>query len=357
MTTKKLIRIGLAAVAVIVAAGLFRGFDRAHAATNLTATLSEWKITLNPAEVLAGDITIAAKNQGAVEHELVILKTDVAPDKLEMAGNRVNEDKYKSAGEIADFNAGTTESQAFKLDPGKYVLICNIAGHYQQGMAAALTVNPVPPATTATLSEWTITMSPAEVKAGDVTVVARNAGAVSHELVLLKTDAAPDKLEMAGNRVNEGKYESIGEIADFDAATTESATFKLDAGKYVLICNITGHYQQGMRAALVVAQAGTAASTPTTTPAATTPTASPTTVPTASPTTTPPPSPTRTLSPAPTAVPTAPPPIAPPSTGSGLVQKSNSTRSDPVALTLILAGLVAGAGSGGLWFVGRRSGR
>jgi uncharacterized cupredoxin-like copper-binding protein len=347
-TANQLFRIGLVAVAVLVATGLYHAADRAQAATNLTATLSEWKIALSPTDVLAGDITIAAKNQGAVEHELVLLKTDVAADKLEMAGNRVNEDKYKSAGEIADFSPGKTESQTFKLDPGKYVLICNITGHYQQGMAAALTVNPVPPATTATLSEWTIAMSPAEVKAGDVTVVARNAGAVSHELVLLKTDVAPDKLEMAGNRVNEDKYESMGEIADFDPATTESATFKLDAGKYVLICNITGHYQQGMRAALVVAQAGTAASTPTATP-------------TTSPTTAPPPSPTRTLSPAPTAVPTvAPtvaPPIAPPNTGSGLVQAPESASSYPVAPMWLFAGLVAVAGSGGLWFAGRRSRR
>ena len=139
---------------------------------------------------------------------------------------------------------------------------------------------------TATLSEWKITLNSAEVQAGDVTVVAKNAGAVSHELVVLKTNVAPDQLEMVANRVDESKYESIGEIADFDPPTTQSATFKFAAGKYVLICNIAGHYQQGMRVALTVVQTGTATATATAT-ATTTATATATATPTAAPTTAP----------------------------------------------------------------------
>jgi len=38
--------------------------------------------------------------------------------------------------------AGSTSDLSFDATPGKYVLVCNVPGHYQQGMAAGFLVEP-----------------------------------------------------------------------------------------------------------------------------------------------------------------------------------------------------------------------
>ncbi len=98
--------------------------------------LAEYSID-GPATLKAGKVSITAKNDGHIEHELVILKTDKKADALG-SGAEVPEDG--AVGEIEDLGAGKSESKDFDLQPGHYALICNIAGHYAGGMHADLTV-------------------------------------------------------------------------------------------------------------------------------------------------------------------------------------------------------------------------
>ncbi len=93
----------------------------------------------------AGSTVIEAPNDGSVEHELVLFKTNMDPAKLPTeAGGGVDEEKMdqiaEEGGEIPDVEAGKTESGNFKLTPGKYVMFCNLPGHYAQGMYGTLTV-------------------------------------------------------------------------------------------------------------------------------------------------------------------------------------------------------------------------
>jgi uncharacterized cupredoxin-like copper-binding protein len=92
-----------------------------------------------------GPTVIEAPNEGSVEHELVVFKTSMDPAKLPTeASGEVDEEKMdeiaESAGEIADVEAGDTKAGDFKLTPGKYVIFCNLPGHYAQGMYGTLTV-------------------------------------------------------------------------------------------------------------------------------------------------------------------------------------------------------------------------
>jgi uncharacterized cupredoxin-like copper-binding protein len=43
--------------------------------------------------------------------------------------------------EVDDIEGGSTQSLTVNLDAGSYVLICNLPGHYGQGMLAGFTVN------------------------------------------------------------------------------------------------------------------------------------------------------------------------------------------------------------------------
>lgn len=92
----------------------------------------------------AGSVTIGAPNEGKVEHELMLLKTNTDPAKLPTASDGGVEEKLHMAaeknGEIADVQPGETKSGTFDLTPGKWVMFCNVPGHYAQGMYGSLTV-------------------------------------------------------------------------------------------------------------------------------------------------------------------------------------------------------------------------
>lgn len=92
-----------------------------------------------------GSVTISAPNDGNVVHELVLAKTSTQPGELPTTSDgTVDEAKLEAqgenAGEIADVEPGATKQVALKLTPGKYVMFCNLPGHYAQGMYGTFTV-------------------------------------------------------------------------------------------------------------------------------------------------------------------------------------------------------------------------
>ena len=120
-------------------------FADATVAVSLTGDSTEMKgmgIKLDTPVVKAGTITFKVTNDAMVEpHEMVVVK---APETGDLPYNakkrRVVEGKLKSMGEIGDLKPGAAKDLKLKLAPGKYVLICNIAGHYMAGMQAPFTV-------------------------------------------------------------------------------------------------------------------------------------------------------------------------------------------------------------------------
>jgi len=48
--------------------------------------------------------------------------------------NRVDEDKSGDKGEVSELEPGKWGSLTVTLEPGKYLLICNVPGHYGAGM-------------------------------------------------------------------------------------------------------------------------------------------------------------------------------------------------------------------------------
>jgi uncharacterized cupredoxin-like copper-binding protein len=108
------------------------------ASGSLTIRMSEFAFDPKDATAKSGKLTINAPNDGNVEHELVVLKTDADPAHLPMKGGEA--DESTSVGEIADVPAGKTKSHTFHLAPGKYAMVCNLPGHYQSGMYGSLTV-------------------------------------------------------------------------------------------------------------------------------------------------------------------------------------------------------------------------
>lgn len=101
------------------------------------------KLFLRPATTSthAGTVTFAVRNTGSMLHEFVVLKTDTPAGKLPTgAGGTAKEvGRIGAVPQIAPGSA--TQYLTFtKLEPGSYVLLCNVPGHYSLGQYAAFTV-------------------------------------------------------------------------------------------------------------------------------------------------------------------------------------------------------------------------
>jgi uncharacterized cupredoxin-like copper-binding protein len=123
------------------AATTVSGSDSSAAAT-INAVEKDGSITLDKSSAKTGEVKFAIDNQGALKHEFVIIKTDLDPAALPQENGVVDEhnDQLKVIDEDEDIEPGARSSLSADLEPGKYVLICNISGHYQLGMHAPLTV-------------------------------------------------------------------------------------------------------------------------------------------------------------------------------------------------------------------------
>jgi uncharacterized cupredoxin-like copper-binding protein len=108
------------------------------------ATEKDFAISLDTTSTNSGPVTFDIQNQGPSTHEFVVFKTDIAQDQLPVGNDgTVNEDAkgLEHIDEEEDIAAGSSKNLSTTLKPGSYVVICNLPGHYAQGMHAELTVS------------------------------------------------------------------------------------------------------------------------------------------------------------------------------------------------------------------------
>lgn len=106
--------------------------------------LNEWTV-VSPTTYKAGQVSFNIVNQGGIEHELLVFKSDLDPSQYPQDSNGIIED---GAGitKISDGdNVGPGQSQLRTIDlshPGKYLFVCNIPAHFKHGMFTVVTVSP-----------------------------------------------------------------------------------------------------------------------------------------------------------------------------------------------------------------------
>lgn len=130
---------------------LMIGCSDAGGGGQLNVTLDEWKITLDKTSLTEGPIEFTIKNDGEKQHELVILRTDIAPDDLPKRNDGSADldapdlDELHTVEELDD---GDETGRTYTLDAGKYVFIDNtvedhdgvLLPYYEMGMSAGFTV-------------------------------------------------------------------------------------------------------------------------------------------------------------------------------------------------------------------------
>ncbi|MET7327533.1 hypothetical protein [Nonomuraea sp. NPDC005650] len=115
-----------------------------------TTGAAPMRLTVKPAKVPPGTVSLRASNTGTIAHEVVVLPLAAGQaigKRPVEADNRVSE--AGSLGE-ASHNCGEGKGGGIApvfsswvtltLKPGRYEVVCNFAGHYAGGMRAELDV-------------------------------------------------------------------------------------------------------------------------------------------------------------------------------------------------------------------------
>ena len=100
-------------------------------------------INLSDDYVHPGEITFEVVNSSKdAIHELIIARlkdlTQIFP--YNSNEERVEEEKIMDLGEVSELDPGATGALRINLQPGSYLLFCNIPGHFKAGMWTVLTV-------------------------------------------------------------------------------------------------------------------------------------------------------------------------------------------------------------------------
>lgn len=124
--------IGLLALVFVLALSACSGGS--SGGTTINTTMVDFKF--DPAEwtVPAGqEITLNIKNNGAVEHDWVLMAKPVTPPASKDSPDVIF---------MADVKAGSNVSVKFTAPatPGEYQVVCAIPGHFEAGMAGKLIV-------------------------------------------------------------------------------------------------------------------------------------------------------------------------------------------------------------------------
>ena len=244
---------------------------------SIAGTVSEWAVETTADRAYAGDVTFAVTNFGTMAHEFLVVKTDFEPGKIPLTSeSRFDEeaDGLSVVDEIPEFKVKTTGLLTVKLEPGKYQLLCNIAGHYKAGMYKAFEVvegkAPVVEAPadgngadadavsndlSGSVMEWSVNVDATKARAGDVSFTMENRGTIQHEFLVVKTTYEPGMIPLGeNNRFDEEDkgLTVVDEIPEWAPGVTNTLKVNLQPGKYELLCNIEGHYKNGMHTAFEV---------------------------------------------------------------------------------------------------------
>ena len=135
-------RAALALATAVSSAGLLAitasAADTASSGGAVSVLLVEWKLLPAQITVRAGRVTFVVRNDGTMDHEFLVLHSDRHHHSLSVKEGRALE--TGRVGEIPLIPKGTTKRMTLKVPRGKYVLLCNMLGHYQAGQYASLRV-------------------------------------------------------------------------------------------------------------------------------------------------------------------------------------------------------------------------
>ena len=108
----------------------------------VTGSIKEWEVDVDAGGAMAGPVTFTISNEGSIEHEFLVVKTDIPDGEIPVVDDKFSEEGegIEVIDEIEGFGKGETGTLTVDLKPGSYQLVCNIATHYAAGMHTTFVV-------------------------------------------------------------------------------------------------------------------------------------------------------------------------------------------------------------------------
>ena len=103
-----------------------------------------------------------------------------------------------------------------------------------------------------TMKDFSLAAEPGTFVAGTMSFGIQNDGPSAHEFVVIRSDEAADALPVENGVIPEDQIDLVDEAEDIAPGTSTSLTVELEAGSYVLVCNLPAHYESGMHASFTV---------------------------------------------------------------------------------------------------------
>jgi uncharacterized cupredoxin-like copper-binding protein len=144
ITPSEVARAGFAALSLAVVAtacSSSSGVGTRHGNEQVELKVRDFEITA-PKHLAAGTVVMHVRNAGPDTHELIFVRADGRELPLRQDDLTVDEDavKARTIGILDDDHPGTRRTWTLHLTPGRYVLFCNMSGHYLGGMHAHVVV-------------------------------------------------------------------------------------------------------------------------------------------------------------------------------------------------------------------------
>jgi uncharacterized cupredoxin-like copper-binding protein len=129
---------------VVVALMLLPMLSACGGPSSVDIILTTYVMKLSTDTVKAGKVTFNVKNDATdLMHEAIMVRTDIAADQLPMGPEGApDEETLTIVGAVEDVEVGKGGSFEVTLEPGHYVIFCNIDNHFSQGMTKDFTVTP-----------------------------------------------------------------------------------------------------------------------------------------------------------------------------------------------------------------------
>lgn len=103
-------------------------------ATVVDVELTDTQIIPAPTSAPAGTVEFMIRNGGTTIHEFEIFESPQTDIELPIVSNIADTADLTLVDEVEDIPPGATVRLAVPLSPGRYLLICNLPGHYAAGM-------------------------------------------------------------------------------------------------------------------------------------------------------------------------------------------------------------------------------
>jgi uncharacterized cupredoxin-like copper-binding protein len=142
---KTLAKIALVFVSVVAVSAQAAITDGQVVKVKLWDQDSSMGISTDSPTVKAGKITFDVENDSKSQvHEMLVVRVAGYNDSLpyDEKAAQIFEDRVADFGEVSELEPHQSGLLAVNLKPGKYLLICNMPGHYKMNMYTELLVTP-----------------------------------------------------------------------------------------------------------------------------------------------------------------------------------------------------------------------